>query len=111
MLSRPHAGMPERQARFEALYAANHAPILGYALRRTANPDDAADILSETFLTAWRRLDEDGFRQRVLDGWEGGGEHSAATASEDEPESTEKLRDAATGERNRRHSSPQFSAN
>jgi RNA polymerase sigma-70 factor (ECF subfamily) len=50
--------MPERQARFEALYAANHAPILGYALRRTANPDDAADILSETFLTAWRRLDE-----------------------------------------------------
>lgn len=58
MLSRPHADMPERQARFEALYAANHAPILGYALRRTANPDDAADILSETFLTAWRRLDE-----------------------------------------------------
>jgi RNA polymerase sigma factor (sigma-70 family) len=58
MLSRPHAGMPQRQARFEALYAANHAPILGYALRRTANPDDAADILSETFLTAWRRLDE-----------------------------------------------------
>ncbi|MGH3261986.1 MAG: RNA polymerase sigma factor [Trebonia sp.] len=32
--------------------------ILGYALRRTASPDDAADILAETFLTAWRRLDE-----------------------------------------------------
>lgn len=58
MLSPPNAGMAERQARFEALYAANHAPVLGYALRRTANPDDAADILSETFLTAWRRLDE-----------------------------------------------------
>jgi RNA polymerase sigma-70 factor (ECF subfamily) len=50
--------MTERQARFEALYAANHAPILGFALRRTASPDDAADILAETFLTAWRRLDE-----------------------------------------------------
>jgi hypothetical protein len=32
--------------------------ILGYALRRTTSPDDAADILAETFLTAWRRLDE-----------------------------------------------------
>jgi len=58
MLSPPHAGGTERQARFEALYAANHAPILGYALRRTASPDDAADILAETFLSAWRRLDE-----------------------------------------------------
>jgi RNA polymerase sigma-70 factor (ECF subfamily) len=50
--------MTERRARFEGLYAANHAPILGYALRRTASQDDAADILAETFLTAWRRLDE-----------------------------------------------------
>jgi len=58
MLSPPQAGGTERQARFEELYAANHAPILGYALRRTASPDDAGDILAETFLTAWRRLDE-----------------------------------------------------
>lgn len=58
MASPPQAGMSERQARFEALYAANHAPIFGYALRRTASPDDAADILADTFLTAWRRLDE-----------------------------------------------------
>jgi RNA polymerase sigma-70 factor (ECF subfamily) len=50
--------MTERQVRFEALYAANHAPILGYALRRTDSPDDAADILAETFLAAWRRLDD-----------------------------------------------------
>jgi hypothetical protein len=41
--------MSERQARFEALYAANHALIFGYALRRTASPDDAADILADTF--------------------------------------------------------------
>lgn len=52
------ACVTERQVRFEALYAANHAPIFGYALRRTASPDDAADILAETFLTAWRRLGE-----------------------------------------------------
>ena len=58
MPSPPLAGITERQARFEALYAANHSPIFGYALRRTASPDDAADILAETFLTAWRRLDE-----------------------------------------------------
>jgi RNA polymerase sigma factor (sigma-70 family) len=58
MPSPPQAGMNKRQARFEALYAANHSPIFGYALRRTASPDDAADILAETFLTAWRRLDE-----------------------------------------------------
>jgi len=58
MLSPPLADTAERQARFEAVYAANHALILGYALRRTANPDDAADILAETFLTAWRKLAE-----------------------------------------------------
>jgi len=58
MRSPPRADAAERQARFEAVYAANRALILGYALRRTANPDDAADILAETFLTAWRKLAE-----------------------------------------------------
>jgi hypothetical protein len=29
-----------------------------YALRRTLSPDDAADILAETFLVAWRKLDQ-----------------------------------------------------
>jgi RNA polymerase sigma-70 factor, ECF subfamily len=32
--------------------------MLAYALRRTDNTDDAADVLAETFLTAWRRLDD-----------------------------------------------------
>jgi RNA polymerase sigma factor (sigma-70 family) len=36
----------------------NCGPILGYALRRTGNGDDAADVVAETFLTAWRRLDD-----------------------------------------------------
>jgi len=27
-------------------------------LRRTANPEDAADVMAETFMTSWRRLNE-----------------------------------------------------
>ncbi len=45
-----------RRRRFEEKYAANHAAITGYVLRRTENPDDAADVIAETFLTCWRRL-------------------------------------------------------
>ena len=58
MLSPPKVGTAERRRRFEELYAAHKVPLLGYALRRTDNTDDAADVLAETFLTAWRRLDE-----------------------------------------------------
>jgi RNA polymerase sigma factor (sigma-70 family) len=52
------ADRDERQRRFEAVYAAHRGPILGYVLRRTDNPDDAADVIAETFLTAWRRLED-----------------------------------------------------
>ncbi len=48
----------ERRHRFEEIYAANHGAVLGYVLRRTENSDDAADVIAETFLTAWRRLDD-----------------------------------------------------
>ncbi|HEY1618281.1 MAG TPA: RNA polymerase sigma factor [Streptosporangiaceae bacterium] len=48
----------EARRRFEQVYAAHRAAILGYALRRTASADDAADVIAETFLTAWRRLGE-----------------------------------------------------
>ena len=47
-----------RRRRFEAMYAEHHARVLGYVLRRTDSPDDAADVLAETFLVAWRRLDD-----------------------------------------------------
>ena len=47
-----------RRRRVEQIYAANHAAITGYVLRRTDNPDDAADVIAETFLTCWRRLDD-----------------------------------------------------
>jgi RNA polymerase sigma-70 factor (ECF subfamily) len=46
-----------RRRRFEALYAQHHAQVLGYALRRLDSPDEAADVLAETFLVAWRRLE------------------------------------------------------
>jgi RNA polymerase sigma factor (sigma-70 family) len=58
LLSPPDVATNERRHRFEKLYAAHHASLLGYALRRTDNTDDAADALAETFLAAWRRLDD-----------------------------------------------------
>ncbi|WP_191842664.1 RNA polymerase sigma factor [Catellatospora chokoriensis] len=54
------AGPPAVQATgthawFDVVWTDNYEAILGYALRRTDTPDDAADIAAETFLTAWRR--------------------------------------------------------
>jgi RNA polymerase sigma-70 factor (ECF subfamily) len=48
--------MTEDRARFEAMFTANYAPLLRYALRRVG-PDGAHEIVAETFLVAWRRLD------------------------------------------------------
>ena len=47
----------DRRDRFRAIYEANYHRILGYALRRCAGPDEAADVVAETFLVAWQRLD------------------------------------------------------
>ncbi|MDY7102365.1 MAG: sigma-70 family RNA polymerase sigma factor [Actinomycetota bacterium] len=38
------------------MYADHGRAVLAYALRRTG-PEDAADIVAETMLVAWRRLD------------------------------------------------------
>ena len=67
MPSPPVTTASVRQRRFEAVYLAHHGPILGYVLRRTDNPDDAADVIGEVFLTAWRRLDDvpDGDQSRL----------------------------------------------
>ncbi len=46
------------RARFSGLYRAHGRAITAYALRRTNDPEDAADAVSETFLVAWRRLGE-----------------------------------------------------
>ena len=46
-----------RRERFSALYADCYPRLLGYALRRTHTVEDAADVVAETFLVAWRRLE------------------------------------------------------
>lgn len=43
------------EARLSGLYRDHAREILGYALRRCADAEDAADVLAETFLVAWRR--------------------------------------------------------
>ena len=44
--------------RFRRLYADHGRALFAYALRRTDSPDDAAEVLSDTFLVAWRRLQD-----------------------------------------------------
>jgi RNA polymerase sigma-70 factor (ECF subfamily) len=51
-----HVGARER--RFEGLYAAHHPQVFGYVMRRCDRAEDAADAIAETFLVAWRRLDD-----------------------------------------------------
>jgi len=46
------------ELRFSRLYRDHEREILRYALRRSAEPQDAADVVAETFLVAWRRLGE-----------------------------------------------------
>jgi RNA polymerase sigma-70 factor, ECF subfamily len=46
-----------RERRFDRIYVDTYAPIRAYA-RRRCDPDLANDIVAETFLVAWRRLDE-----------------------------------------------------
>jgi RNA polymerase sigma factor (sigma-70 family) len=46
-----------RQARFEQLYGRHGRAVLAYAVRRAADPQDAADVVADTFMVAWRRLD------------------------------------------------------
>jgi RNA polymerase sigma factor (sigma-70 family) len=60
-------GSAGRLDRFRSIYKANYAPLLGYALRRSRSAEDAADIVAETFLTAWRRLGDvpDGAEARL----------------------------------------------
>lgn len=43
---------------FEALVRAHMGSLLGYALRRVDRREDAADVVADTLLVAWRRLDE-----------------------------------------------------
>ena len=42
--------------RFEELYTGSRLAVLGYLTRRTHDPADAADMLADVYLTAWRRV-------------------------------------------------------
>ncbi len=46
-----------RASRFETMFRASHSRVLAYALRRTEDRGSAEEVVSETFLIAWRRLD------------------------------------------------------
>ncbi len=46
------------QAEFSRLYREQGRALLTYALRRVEDREDAADVVAETFLIAWRRLGE-----------------------------------------------------
>ncbi|MGL5808364.1 MAG: RNA polymerase sigma factor [Nocardioides sp.] len=50
--------MLEFEARFRRLYAAHFDDILAYAVRRTPSPEDASEVVAETFLVAWRRHED-----------------------------------------------------
>ncbi|WP_022886667.1 RNA polymerase sigma factor [Glaciibacter superstes] len=55
MTRRP--GRSARQEHLESAYEANAPDLLSYFGRRVTIPADAADLLSETFVVAWRRGD------------------------------------------------------
>ncbi|MFB6719256.1 RNA polymerase sigma factor [Kribbella sp. NPDC056345] len=47
-----------RLVRFEELFTCHHDDVLRYFVRRLDIRADAADLVAETFLVAWRRLDD-----------------------------------------------------
>ena len=49
--------MESPRARLDVLFTAHAGAVFGFALRRTSR-GEAEDIVSETFLIAWRRLDD-----------------------------------------------------
>jgi RNA polymerase sigma-70 factor (ECF subfamily) len=46
----------EPAQRFSAIFREHSRALLAYALRRVEQPQDAADVVAETMLVAWRRL-------------------------------------------------------
>jgi len=45
------------QTTFEQLFRDTRTDLLAYILRRSRNAEDAADVLAETYLIAWQKLD------------------------------------------------------
>jgi RNA polymerase sigma factor (sigma-70 family) len=57
-MMRKRSGGANDRDRFETIYRGTRQALLAYLLRRTDNADDAADLLSEIYLIAWRRIDD-----------------------------------------------------
>jgi RNA polymerase sigma-70 factor (ECF subfamily) len=51
-------GQGERVERFRALYDTAYPRLMAYALRRARTRTDAEDVVGDTMLIAWRRLDD-----------------------------------------------------
>jgi RNA polymerase sigma-70 factor (ECF subfamily) len=51
-----HADRDARHARLDGLHVAMAPELLNYFARRVIPVDDAADLLAETFLAAWRHI-------------------------------------------------------
>jgi RNA polymerase sigma factor (sigma-70 family) len=54
--SREH--LNQRRARFESLFREHSGRVLDYALNRGMELQEAEDVVSDTFLVCWRRLDD-----------------------------------------------------
>jgi RNA polymerase sigma-70 factor (ECF subfamily) len=54
MATVPH---DDQRARFESMYAEHRLRVLAYCLRRTRS-EDASDVCAETFVVAWKRIDD-----------------------------------------------------
>ena len=57
-MTAPEPPPPAPEARFTALFESTHRALLAYAARRVTEPADAADVVAESFLVAWRRIDD-----------------------------------------------------
>jgi RNA polymerase sigma-70 factor (ECF subfamily) len=47
----------DSRAGFEQLFRETRTDLLAYIMRRSPSDEDAADVLAETYLIAWRKLD------------------------------------------------------
>jgi RNA polymerase sigma-70 factor (ECF subfamily) len=45
-------------SRFEDVYSSSFVQVYAYCLRRTRGAEDAEDAVADTFIVAWRRLDD-----------------------------------------------------
>jgi RNA polymerase sigma factor (sigma-70 family) len=48
---------PDARAAFEQLFRDTRTDLLAYLVRRSQSAEDAADVLAETYLIAWQKLD------------------------------------------------------